>query len=249
MPALHQGVMTTLRTRILVVDDNEDSRQMMAMLLAADGYEVDQASSALDGLRCLQAKNYALVLTDYHMPDRTGVWMLEQAQQRDLLDGAITMVVTADYDAAELMNDPTVVRKPVDFTRFLPQLRAMLASDEGAAKPPAPDQGDRLPRPAVVFPETRIELILYVTAESIPCHRAKAAMTEILAEYDASSVDFRVYDLESHLAAAQRDRIIFTPTLVKRWPDPKVWVVGDLTRRAVVIDLLEMAGLSPNTST
>jgi hypothetical protein len=90
--------------------------------------------------------------------------------------------------------------------------------------------------------------VLYVTADSIPCHRAKTAMREILKDYDANSVDFRIYDLEGHLRAAQRDRIIFTPTLVKRWPDPKVWVLGDLTRRAVVIDLLEMAGVTPKTS-
>jgi hypothetical protein len=188
------------------------------------------------------------VLTDYHMPDRTGVWMLQQAQQRQFLNGTITMVVTADYDAVELMHDPNVIRKPVDFKRFLPQLKAMLANESGGGKPLAPEPEDTMARPEVVSPETRIELVLYVTADSIPCHRARAAMKEILKDYDASYVDFRVYELESHLAAAQRDRIIFTPTLVKRWPDPKVWVLGDLTRRAVVIDLLEMAGVSPKTS-
>jgi hypothetical protein len=131
------------------------------------------------------------------------------------------------------MHDPNVIRKPVDFKRFLPQLRAMLVSDGGGDKPPMPAPEDTMARPEVVSPETRIELVLYVTADSIPCHRARAAMKEILSEYDASYVDFRVYDLESHLSAAQRDRVIFTPTLVKRWPDPKV---------------LEMAGVSPKTS-
>jgi two-component system response regulator GlrR len=238
--------MTAPRARILVVDDNEDSRQLMSMLLSADGYEVDQAGSALDGLRCLEARRYALVLTDYHMPDHSGLWLLNQAQDRQLLDGAATMVVTADYDAAELMHDASVVRKPVDFKRFLPQLRAMLGPKDDAPRH-APEE-DEMPRPGAVSPETRIELVLYVTPDSIPCHRAKAAMREILKDYDANYIDFRIYDLGGHLAAAQRDRIIFTPTLVKRWPDPKVWVLGDLTRRAVVIDLLEMAGVLPKTS-
>lgn len=234
------------RPRILVVDDNEDSRQLMAMLLSAEGWDVDQAHSALDGLRCLQAQRYQLVLTDYHMPDRTGMWMLQQAQRRHLLNGAATMVVTADYDAAELMHDPTVVRKPVDFKRFLPQLRVLLAPKNGDA--PQPRKQDDVPRASGPSHETRIELVLYVTADSIACHRARAAMKDILKDYDANYVDFRIYDLESHLAAAQRDRIIFTPTLVKRWPDPRVWVLGDLTRRDVVIDLLEMAGVAPKQS-
>ena len=216
------------------------------MLLSADGYDVDQAGSALDGLRCLQSHRYALVLTDYHMPDHTGLWMLQQGQQRQLLDGAVTMVVTADYDAAELLHEPSVVRKPVDFKRFLPQLRAILAPKDVTRR--TPPQEEDMPRTGALSVETRIELVLYVTADSIACHRAKAAMKEILQDYDANYIDFRIYDLESHLGAAQRDRIIFTPTLVKRWPDPKVWVLGDLTRRAVVIDLLEMAGVAPKTS-
>ena len=236
----------TPRARILVVDDNDDSRQLMAMLLAAEGYDVDQAPSALSALRCLQAHRYALVITDYHMPDHTGLWLLQQAQQRQLLGGAVTMVVTADYDAAELMHDPSVVRKPVDFKRFLAQLRVMLAPRDVTRRPPP--QEEEMPRPGATSPDTLIELVLYVTPDSIPCHRARAAMKDILKDYDASRIDFRIYDLDGHLGAAQRDRIIFTPTLVKRWPDPKVWVLGDLTRRGVVIDLLEMAGVTPKTS-
>lgn len=236
----------TFPPRILVVDDNDDSRQMMAMLLAAEGYAVDQAGSACEGLSCLESHRYQLVLTDYHMPDQTGLWMLEHAQQSQVLGDAVTMVVTADYDAAELIHEPTVIRKPVDFKRLLPQLRAMLTPAGTPRRRPVRE--DEMPSPAGASPEIRIELVLYVTADSIPCHRAKGAMKEILGEYDASYIDFRIYDLEGHIAAAQRDRIIFTPTLVKRWPDPKVWVLGDLTERAVVFDLLEMAGLAPRAS-
>lgn len=238
--------MTADRPRILVVDDNEDARQLMAMLLSAEGWDVDQAPTADDGLRCLQMHRYQLVLTDYHMPDHTGVWMLQQAQQQQLLNGARTMVVTADYDAAELITDASVVRKPVDFKRFLPQLRILLAPrDENTL---GPMHEEAKPTVRTTLPETRIEFVLYVTPDSIPCHRAKAVMRDILKDYDANVIDFRIYQLDRHLKAAQRDRIIFTPTLVKRWPDPKVWILGDLTQRAVVIDLLEMAGVAPKQS-
>lgn len=237
--------MNARATRILVVDDNDDSRLLMTMLLGAEGYAVDQATSALDGLRCLEAHRYALVLTDFHMPDHSGLWMLQQAQRRDLLHGAATMVVTADYEAEELQNTPSVVRKPVDFGRFLPQVRAMVSRRDGSL---GGSEQDEMKDDREIIATRRIELVLYVTPDSIPCHRAKAAMQAILEEYDASRIDFRVYDLNRHLRAAQRDRIIFTPTLVKRWPDPKVWVLGDLTRRRVVVDLLEMAGVRPKTS-
>jgi CheY-like chemotaxis protein len=238
--------MTADRPRILVVDDNEDSRQLMAMLLSAEGWDVDQAPTAHDGLRCLETSRYRLVLTDYHMPDHTGVWMLQQAQQRQLLNDANTMVVTADYDAAELITDASVVRKPVDFKRFLPQLRILLAPGDDNTRRPTGEEATSAMRTTPA--EIRIEFVLYVTPDSIPCHRAKAVMRDILEDYDANFIDFRIYQLDRHLKAAQRDRILFTPTLVKRWPDPKVWILGDLTQRAVVIDLLEMAGVDPKQS-
>ena len=70
-------------------------------------------------------------------------------------------------------------------------------------------------------------------------------MRSILADYDTSQVDFRVCDLTEDPAAAARDRIIFTPTLVKRSPAPHVWVLGDLAKPEVVTDLLHMCGVTP----
>jgi hypothetical protein len=40
---------------------------------------------------------------------------------------------------------------------------------------------------------------------------------------------------------------VFTPTLVKRGPGPRAWVLGDLSDAAVVIDLLKICGLKPST--
>ncbi len=42
---------------------------------------------------------------------------------------------------------------------------------------------------------------------------------------------------------AEEDRIAFTPTLVKRVPDPKVWVLGVLEDSGIVSDLLTLAGV------
>ena len=38
---------------------------------------------------------------------------------------------------------------------------------------------------------------------------------------------------------------MFSPTLVKRSPEPRAWVMGDLSDRRVLSNLLLMCGLEP----
>jgi hypothetical protein len=68
-------------------------------------------------------------------------------------------------------------------------------------------------------------------------------MDEVLAEFDATRIRYEVCDLFQHAANAERDRVVFTPTLVKRSPAPRAWILGDLTNDDVVRDLLVMCGV------
>ena len=92
---------------------------------------------------------------------------------------------------------------------------------------------------------TLVELVLYVSPHSLACARAQRVMDDILRRYDGRQIAFRVCDTTTDPAAAARDRIIFTPTLIKRSPPPNVWVLGDLTKADVVTDLLHMCGVAP----
>jgi hypothetical protein len=87
--------------------------------------------------------------------------------------------------------------------------------------------------------------VLYISPHSLACARAQRVMHEILRRYDRERIRFRVCDTTQEPDAAARDRIIFTPTLVKRSPPPSIWVLGDLTRPEVVTDLLHMCGVAP----
>jgi hypothetical protein len=48
-----------------------------------------------------------------------------------------------------------------------------------------------------------------------------------LSEFDAARIRFEVLDVTSAAEQAERDRVLFTPTLVKRRPGPPAWLVGD----------------------
>jgi len=69
-------------SRILLVEDSDDLRPLMTLILEAEGYEVDTARTAEEGLRLLDARPYDLVLSDYALPGRTGTWMLREAVAR-----------------------------------------------------------------------------------------------------------------------------------------------------------------------
>ena len=58
--------------RILVVDDEEPIRKLLARLLGAQGYECVTAESAAEARRQLSTKAFALLLSDVNMPGESG---------------------------------------------------------------------------------------------------------------------------------------------------------------------------------
>ena len=113
--------------RILVVDDQEDVRQLLATALELEGYEVDQASTASEGLRRLGTTRYHLVLTDYAMPGGTGTWMLREASRLGFMSQTVALVVTAHPDLSDAHDTP-VITKPLELDEFIDDVRTILES-------------------------------------------------------------------------------------------------------------------------
>jgi DNA-binding response OmpR family regulator len=61
------------KKRILVVDDNEDLRSVVQMLLQADGFEVAVAANGQQALVQHRAAPADVVVTDLFMPDKDGI--------------------------------------------------------------------------------------------------------------------------------------------------------------------------------
>jgi len=57
---------------ILVIDDEKDIRQLVAVILESAGYAVSQASNGQHGLSLLQEAKYDLIITDVMMPGVDG---------------------------------------------------------------------------------------------------------------------------------------------------------------------------------
>ena len=81
--------------RVLIVDDEDQIRTLLARLLSRHGYECDAAESAAEARRMLKETSYGLVLSDVNMPGESGLDFTREvlAQYRDT---AVVMVTGLD---------------------------------------------------------------------------------------------------------------------------------------------------------
>jgi two-component system response regulator VanR len=68
--------------RILVVDDDDQIREILATALGGDGHEVDGARDGGEALALLEQHPYDLVLSDLHMPRVDGPSLYEMLRTR-----------------------------------------------------------------------------------------------------------------------------------------------------------------------
>lgn len=236
-------VVTASAIRILVVEDDASIRETLADLLQGEGYEVTTADSAEAGLRLLSSQRFELILTDYALPGRTGTEMVSEARRSELLHGAPVIVITAHptIDNPERLE---VIRKPLDVDVFLSRISELLLPARGrlvaATRDWLAEYGDRSNKVGTA----RLELVLYISAYSPSSVKALRNVQRVLGKYAAEHVQFTVCDLSVEPAGAgDADKIAFTPTLVKRRPEPRTWILGDLENTQVLEDLLTHSGV------
>jgi len=89
----------------------------------------------------------------------------------------------------------------------------------------------------------RIELVLYTSPSGFLSAKAVRNMERVLAEYERTWVLFTICDVTRHPRDAEADSITFTPTLLRRYPGPRAWILGDLEDISVVTRMLRAAGI------
>jgi DNA-binding response OmpR family regulator len=108
-----------VRTRsILVVEDDADSRTMLAAFLASQGYRVLTAANGEEGLALTRQHRPSLVLLDLMMPVMDGEQFLKQQRADVDIQQIPVVIVSARGGAAGLalqLGACGYLPKPVDF--------------------------------------------------------------------------------------------------------------------------------------
>lgn len=84
--------------RILVIDDDAAIRAVLSENLLANGYDATIADSADHGLAVALQEHPSLILLDYHMPNQTGLDMLEKLRKDEWGKSARVIFLTNDDD-------------------------------------------------------------------------------------------------------------------------------------------------------
>ena len=118
--------------RVLVVDDNENNREILARRLARTGYAVSTADSAHGLLERVRAEAVDLVLLDIEMPDVTGLDALVALREAYSAVRLPVIMVTARSQSTDIVkalelgaND--YLTKPIDFPVALARVRTHLS--------------------------------------------------------------------------------------------------------------------------
>ena len=85
--------MVTDGTSILVVDDEENLRNLLIRILREDGYAVETAVDGEEGLAKYKAGRYDLVLLDLKLPKLDGMSVLRSIKEHN--PDALVIIITA----------------------------------------------------------------------------------------------------------------------------------------------------------
>ena len=120
-----------VRRRVLIVDDTDASRHMLADALISLGFDVSLASNGLDALSVASAVSPDLIMMDIRMPVMDGLEAMRRMQQIDDLRKIPVIAVSAgvtDEERADCSKAgvKAFLVKPIDIISLLDQMEKIL---------------------------------------------------------------------------------------------------------------------------
>ena len=214
--------------RILVVEDAKDTLDLITLALVRQGWQVEAAARADEGLARLAEGGYDLVISHLSLPDRRATDMLREAREAGHLASTAVLIITGQANP-ENPDEFPVLHKPLDVDALVRQAQTILG-----AVPALEDDED-----------AAVELVLYYTPPWPSSMKARRNLEKILDRYAAECVHLTLRDLGEHPDVAESDGVVFSPTLIKKSPGAPVWMLGDLSDATAVTDLLLVSGVKP----
>jgi len=121
--------------KILIVEDNEENRDVLSRRLERRGYSVIIAVDGRIGVTMAQEEHPDLILMDLNLPDVDG-WEATRVLKADEQTTAIPIIaltahaVAGDEQRALQAGCNDYHSKPVEFTRLLGQIEALLGTTQ-----------------------------------------------------------------------------------------------------------------------
>ena len=111
----------SLNAKILLIDDDQGSREGLGLLLRREGYEVDTLESGEAAIKALASDPYDVIITDLVLPGASGIDLLKTVKEMALPSNVILITGNASAETAvEAMKEGAFdyITKPIDFQKL-----------------------------------------------------------------------------------------------------------------------------------
>ncbi len=120
------------RAYILVVDDNEEIRDLLVLVLEEEGYEVRAAASGDEALSLAREHRPDLITLDLSMPGTDGWTVLRELQSSQQTVGIPVLIISAftrQLEEAVREHVARVIPKPFYLNQIITEVKATLGRD------------------------------------------------------------------------------------------------------------------------
>ena len=230
-----RGLIAVLKTKILLVDDDPNIRQLVNLYLVKEGFEVAMSDRGDDALKQFRASPPDLMLLDVMLPGMDGWQVLREARKTS--NAPIIMLTAKDetFDKVlglELGADDYIA-KPFDLTEMVARIKAVLRRNQ--APEPDPATGRELTFPGLTvnisqytvkymdreleMPPKELELLNFLASHPNQVFTREQLLEQVWGYDffgDSRTVDVHVKRLREKLAESEK----------LGWQIKTVWGVG-----------------------
>jgi DNA-binding NtrC family response regulator len=129
---------TPSRGRVLVIDDEDDVREMLELVLTGDGFDVVTADGGLAAVELAKRRRFDLTISDLKMPGMDGIETLTALKR---IDASMEVIIVTGYASEETAVECLergaygYLRKPFELDELRALVDRALARRLAAARP------------------------------------------------------------------------------------------------------------------
>ena len=118
---------------LLLIDDEPEIRESLEMLFSLEGFEMESAANAEEGLRWLERKPFDVVLLDVSLPDQSGLELLPKIRDAD---PSLAVVMITAYGSVEnavqamRLGARNYITKPWDNEKLLAEIESLVRQQQ-----------------------------------------------------------------------------------------------------------------------
>jgi two-component system phosphate regulon response regulator PhoB len=145
--------MQTLKSRVLVIEDEADVRDLIVLHLKREGFEVTAVEDGEKAMKTLDTFTPDLAVVDWMLPGMSGLdvtkWLRDSRNERSATKLVPILMVTARADSADIVRGlesgaDDYVTKPFEIPVFLARVRSLLRRSKQMLTPETSANAKRL---------------------------------------------------------------------------------------------------------